>query len=244
MKFRFLALLCSASLFILSSCGSAETKSATDTKEPDSSGTPEMAKETPSTIVTTPTNMLVVHHKVANYWQWKMNYDGHDSSRLANGVHSYVIGRGIEDSNDVMVAMKVDDVSKAKAFVNDPGMKTVMQKGGVKGKSEINFNVMVWQDTANIGSLMRSRTMFTVKDFDAWRKSFESHRQTRIDNGVIDRAFGHDVNDPTKVVLVVAISDTTKAKAFWTSDLLKQQRAESGVTSAPVRFLYTVAERH
>jgi hypothetical protein len=42
----------------------------------------------------------------------------------------------------------------------------------------------------------------------------------------------------------VAINDTAKASAFWKSDLLKQQRAESGVTSEPKRFVYRVVQRY
>jgi hypothetical protein len=198
-----------------------------------------------STIVTTPQNMMVVTHKVANFAKWKTSYDEHDSMRLANGIHNYVVGRGIEDSNMVLVAVKVDDIDKAKSFSKDPSLKKAMQKGGVIGSPSMKFTTMVFQDTGAINpDIIRSRTTFTVKDFEAWKKSFESHKQTRIDNGITERAYGHDVDDDHKVTLVVAVNDTAKAKAFWTSDLLKQQRAESGVTSQPNRFLYRVVQRY
>ena len=187
---------------------------------------------------------MVATHKVANFAKWKASYDEHDSIRLAFGVHSYVIGRGIYDTNMVMVALKVDDLEKAKAFSKDPSLKKAMQKGGVVGAPTIQFTTMIYQDTATIDTRIRSRTTFTVKDFEAWRKAFESHKQTRVDNGLIDRAFGHDVNDDHKVTLVVAVNDTAKAQAFWKSDLLKQQRTESGVTSQPQRFVYRVVQRY
>ena len=100
-----------------------------------------------NTIVTTPQNMMVVTHKVADFAKWKTSYDEHDSLRLANGIHSYVIGRGMQDSNMVLVAVKVDDMAKAKAFAKDPSLKKAMQKGGVTGAPTISFITTIWQDT-------------------------------------------------------------------------------------------------
>ena len=245
-KLRFTAIFYSSLVFVLTSCGSNKSNESTETSTADSTAT--VSNDTPSTtastIINTPENMMVATHKVANFAKWKASYDEHDSIRLAFGVHSYVIGRSIEDTNMVMVALKVDDLEKAKAFSKDPSLKKAMQKGGVVGTPTIQFTTMIYQDTATIDTRIRSRTTFTVKDFDAWRKSFESHKQTRIDNGLTDRAFGHDANDDHKVTLVVAVNDTAKARAFWNSDLLKQQRAESGVTSQPQRFVYTVVQRY
>jgi hypothetical protein len=233
----------------MASCGSNEQKtesSSTDTTATTNEANTNTTNATsaPSTTVTTPQNMMVVTHKVANFAKWKASYDAHDSMRLASGVHSYVIARGVDDTNMVMVATKVDDLTKAKAFAKNPSLKQTMQKGGVIGVPDIQFTTMVFQDTATLNSMIRARTTFTVKDFEAWKKVFESHKQTRIDNGLTDRAYGHDADDDHKVTLVVAVNDTAKAKAFWKSDLLKQQRAESGVTSEPKRFLYTVVQRY
>ena len=245
-KIRFHAIFYVSFILALASCGSNQSNESTESTTADSAAasTSNESVTAPSTIINTPENMIVVTHKVANFSKWKASYDEHDSVRLAFGVHSYVIGRSIEDTNMVMVALKVDDMEKAKAFSKDPSLKKAMQKGGVVGPPTVQFTTMVYQDTAKIDTRVRSRTTFTVKDFDAWRKSFESHKQTRIDNGLTDRAFGHDANDDHKVTLVVAVNDTAKARAFWNSDLLKQQRAESGVTSQPQRFLYTVVQRY
>src|SRR4029079_2186659 len=116
-----------------------------------------------NTIITTPQNMMIIMHKVPNFEKWKSAYDEHDSARLAYGIHNYVIGRGTEDSNMVMVALKIDDIAKAKAFAKDPGLKKAMQKGGVTGTPSISFATMVFQDTADIGSAIRSTNTFTVK---------------------------------------------------------------------------------
>ena len=232
-------------LFCFASCGDQDDKETTETTTSDSTSTGTTATtNTPtSTITTIPQNMMVVRHKVADYNKWKTSYDEHDSLRMAGGVRTYVIGRGLNDSNTVLVSVKVDDMTKAKAFAKDPSLKKAMQKGGVVGEPVINFTTMVYRDTAKISDL-RSRTTFTVKDWDRWQRSFDSTRQIRLDNGLVDRAYGHDADDNHKVTLVVAVTDTAKAYAFWKSDQLKRNRAASGVTSQPVRFIYRVVEQH
>jgi hypothetical protein len=244
-QLRFTCLpLCAFMVVFFTSCGSGDEQKATaDTTKTADSTTVGAATE-PNTIITTPETMMVVQHKVANFAKWKASYDEHDSIRLAFGIHSYVIGRGTPDSNTVLVAVKVDDITKAKAFAKDPSLKKAMQKGGVTGTPAFRFVTMTFQDTANINSDLRSRTTFTVKDWDAWQKAFEEGKQERLDNGLTVRAYGHDVDDNHKVVLVTAIMDTAKASAYWKSDLLKKRRAASGVTSVPERFVYRVVQRY
>ena len=188
---------------------------------------------------------MVVIHKVANYAKWQPSYDAHDSIRLANGIHSYVIGRGLKDSNTILVAVKVDDTAKAKAFAKDPGLKKAMQKGGVTGTPTFSLVTMVFQDTALLSpDIIRSRTTFIVKDWAAWEKNFEDGKQERLDNGIAVRAYGHNTDNDKKVVLVTALMDTAKAFAYYKSDALKKRRAAGGVTTEPERFLYKVVKRY
>jgi hypothetical protein len=240
---RFSGLLFYSMVFLLVSCsgGGSEKKTSTDSTAADTT----TAVVTPKiTTITTPQNMMVVTHKVSNYAKWKTSYDAHDSIRLANGIHSYVIGRGLKDSNMIMVAVKVDDTAKAKAFAKDPGLKKAMQKGGVMGTPTFALTTMVFQDTVTISSDLRSRTTFTVKDWTAWQKAFEDGKQERLDNGIAVRAYGHISDNDKKVVLVTAIMDTSKAFAYYKSDMLKKRRAESGVIGEPERFLYRVVQRY
>ena len=186
---------------------------------------------------------MEVRHKVADFKKWLASYDANDSLRLANGVHSYVIGRGVKDSNTVQVALKVDDINKAKAFAKHPSLKQAMQKSGVIGAPLINFTTMTYQDTGTIDSDLRSRTTLTAKDWDRWQRSHDSSRQTRNDNGLMDRAYGHDIDNNHKVTLILAVIDTAKAFAFWKSDQLKKLQAAGGV-SQPERFVYRVVKRY
>ena len=244
---RFAGMLLSAATAIfLTSCGgsgSGETASK-DSTAADTTAKTATTEAPKSTIVTTPENMVIVTHKVANYAKWKMAYDGHDSARLAAGLHNYVIGRGLMDSNMVMIALKADDTAKAKAFAKDPGLKKAMQKGGVVGAPTISFYTATWQDTVMIDSKLRSRTTFSVKDWAAWEKAFTEGKQERMDNGITDRVYGHDIADNKKITLVTAVTDTAKAFAYYKSDALKKRREAGGVIGEPVRFLFKIVQRY
>jgi hypothetical protein len=236
-------LFLAAMVFFLTSCGGDGSKEQTGTDTATAETT--TTEITPvNTIVTTPQDMMVVTHKVADFAKWHASYDAHDSFRLANGIHSYVIGRGVQDSNTVLVAVKVDDLAKAKAFAKDPNLKKAMQKGGVTGAPTISFITNVWQDTGTISSAIRSRSMLTVKDWDAWQKNFADGKQERMDNGITDRVIGHDADDNKKVTIVTAVTDTAKAFAYYKSDALKKRREAGGVIGEPKRFLFTVVKRY
>jgi len=247
---RFIAILPGAVLvFFLISCGGSGSseKTATDsatTATADTTAAPAVAAPA-NTIVTTPQDMVVITHKVANFAKWMAAFEEHDSARLASGLHKYVIGRGFMDTNIVLVALKADDITKAKAFGKDPNLKKVMQKGGVTGAPMISYVTATWRDTSDLSSdIIRSRTNFSVKDFDAWVKSFQEGKQERMDNGIVDRTISHDADDNKKVSLVTAVMDTAKAFAYYKSDALKKRREAGGVIGTPARFLFRVVKRY
>lgn len=238
-------LLGAAMTLFLISCGGSDDKKSSDSTTDTTAATTTTTEPAPvNTIVTTPTNMVIVRHKVADFAKWMVAYEGHDSARLASGLHSYVISRDEKDTNMVTVAMKADDVAKAKAFAKDPGLKKAMQKGGVTGAPTIKFYTMVFQDTAQIDSKLRSASMFKVKDWAGWQKSFDSTRALNADIGLKARAYGYDPDDNHNVILVGAVLDTAKANAYWKSDMLKQRRAASGVIGTPERIVYNVVKRY
>jgi hypothetical protein len=243
-RLRFLSLLfCAAILFFLTSCGGNESKETTNTDTTAMESTAVVPEV--NTIITTPVTMMSVTHKVADYDKFQASYDEHDSLRLANGLHSYVIARGVDDPNTIMVVVKVDDIEKAKAFSKDAGLKNAMKQAGVVGAPTIIFSTSTWQDTAMLApDIIRSRTTFTVKDWDAWLKSFMEGKQERMDNGITTRVIGHDVDDNKKVSLVTAVLDTAKAFAYYKSDALKSRREAGGVIGEPKRFLFRVVKRY
>ncbi len=243
LRFTGVFILATAMSFLSSCGGGGGQQASTDTTGVDTIAAASTAPVA-NTVITTPQSMLVITHKVTNFAKWKAAYEAHDSARLANQIHSYVIGRGVNDSNMVLVAMKVDDMEKAKTFAKNPNLKKAMQGGGVTGSPTFNFTTITFQDTAVVASDIRVTSAFTVKDWDTWQKAFETHRKEGLDNGLTVRAYGHDVDDDKKVMIVSAITDTAKASAFWQSDMLKQRRAASGVIGEPKRFVFRIAQRY
>ncbi len=77
--------------------------------------------------------------------------------------------------------------------------------------------------------VVRSR----VTDFDTWLQAFDSHEDARRTAGIL----GHHINraeaDPNDISVYMALSDIEKAKAFATSDELRERMQASGVIGAP-----------
>src|SRR5215469_795500 len=119
----FIWLFYTASVFFLVSCGGNEEKKSSESATDTTAASSTTSTIPASTIVTTPQNIMVVKHKVSNFAKWKMMYDGDDSARLAGGIHNYVVARGVDDSNMVLVATKIDDVNKGKGFAKNPNLK-------------------------------------------------------------------------------------------------------------------------
>jgi hypothetical protein len=238
---KFFAALAVAAGVLLLSCNSGGEKKASDTPA-DSSA---VKKDTvPVPVPSGPVLIMTIAHKVANYAKWKSGYDGHDSDRVAHGLHNYVIARGLEDSNMVMVAMKMDDVNKAKEMGSSKELMERMKKAGVTGSASINYDETVMNDTTAITQTVRLMVRSKVKDWGVWKKAFDGHKQARMDAGLTDRVVGHTVGDDHGVTLVFAVADVDKAKAFMKSKDLKDKMNEAGVVGPPSTFFYKIAVRY
>ena len=229
-----------AGTLLLGSCNSGKDKK-TDETMTDSTAT---KTETTVTAPSGPTSIMIIRHKEADYAKWKTGYDSHDSMRLASGLHNYVIARGTEDPNMVLVAVTMDDVDKAKAFAASPDLKAKMKDLGVTGTPVIDFLESVMNDTTAIQQTIRVMIRHKVKDWDAWKKSFDSHKQVRIDAGLTDRVISYSVGDNHNVTLVFAVADMDKAKAFMNSQDLKDKMKEAGVDGPPDIFFYKIAQKY
>ena len=237
-QFKFLsAVTFMAGSLFFSSCNGDETK--TDETKVSSDTAAVTKVETPAK----PGNILIIRQKVANYAKWKPVYDSHDSVRLAYGLHNNLVARGIKDSNMVMVVLQMDDAAKAKQFAALPDLKAAMQRGGVIGAPTFLYIDMQFRDTSNSAP---TRVIIThkVKDWDAWKKSFDSHKQARVDAGLTDRAIGYAVGDTHMVTVAFIIHDKQKAETFMSSKDLKDKMAEAGVEGAPDIFFYNVVQQY
>ena len=101
-KFNYGYLWIVLSIFLIS-CNDAEnTSNSTDSTDTKS------AEVTPvtSNIINTPEGIVIVRSKISDFAKWRASYDTRDSMRTANGLRNYIIGRGVEDTNMILVALR------------------------------------------------------------------------------------------------------------------------------------------
>ena len=191
-----------------------------------------------------PFKLMIVEHKVASFGPWEAGYLMHDSMREANGLHQYRLGRGLDDSNMVIVVNKVDDVAKAKAFAASPDLKAAMKKSGVVSAPTVSYIEVIRNDSSKVDQLDRVLVSHKVKDFAAWLKAYDGEGVAkRMENGLIDRAVGRGVDDSNMVYIAFAISDNVKATARMNSPELKKIMTDAGVTGPPTIFKYRIVKQ-
>lgn len=241
-QFKFfapIAVAASLTLFLFS-CNSGGEKKANETSADTTTAVKALEPAPPSK----PGNVLIVQVKVANFEKWKPGYESHDSIRRSYGLTNYIVGRGLDDPNMAVVILKMDDVNKAKEFTGSQDLKERMQKGGVIGKPVFNFLEVVMNDTSAIEQTTRLMMTHKVKDWDAWKKEFDSHKQVRLDAGLIDRGLGYSVGDNHIVSIVFAVTDMQKAKAFMGSKDLKEKMEKAGVDGPPTSLFYNIVQKY
>ena len=189
-------------------------------------------------------NVVLIKTKIKSFEKWLPVYESGDSLRAANGLEKYVVGRGTKDSNTIFVVMKMNDTAKAKAMLSSQSMKDRMKQSGAIGTPEIDYVTTVFDDNSPIETDDRMLVKHEVKDWDAWKKAFDDHKQVRIDNGIIDRAVAYEMGDNHKAVVAFAVTDATKAEEFSKSKDLKEKMDSGGVVGPPSFFYYTIVRRY
>lgn len=207
------------------------------------SGEEKKADETTQTMAAASYKLMMIKHPVADFEKWKPVYLAHDSMRKAYGINSFVMGRGMEDPNQLIIIEKIDDLQKAKDFTALPDLKDAMANAGVTGPPVFEFADAVRTDDSKIDIKDRVMIKHRVKDFDAWLKVYDSEgMKTRSENGIIDRGLARGADDPNMVYIVFALSDITKAKARMNSEDLKSLMMNAGVEGPPEIIFYTLVE--
>jgi hypothetical protein len=56
--------------------------------------------------------LMVIHHKVRDYGEWRPAYDAHESNRVGAGITNGRVYRKAEDPNDLVVLLDVADVPR------------------------------------------------------------------------------------------------------------------------------------
>jgi hypothetical protein len=244
-QFKFLSSAAIVMLMLFScNSGGNESTTTTGTDSTMKDSTTTMTQAPPATPAP-PAMTMIIKQKVANFAKWFPGYEAHDSARVPNGLHNFVVARGLnKDSNTVLVALHMDDTAKAKQFAMSPGLMEAMKKAGVTGKPTISYNVSKFHDSTTDATTERAILTFKVKDYDAWKKVFDGDQQDRTNAGMTTRAINVDVNDPNKVSLVMVITDMKKTADFMHTKELKHRMDSAGVVGAPDVFFYHVVKQY
>ena len=82
---------------------------------------------------------ILVRHKVEDYAKWKTAFDGHGTSRKANGSQGVQLLRNADDPNELMVLMEWDEVGRAKQFAGSDDLRQAMAQAGIADHPDIYF---------------------------------------------------------------------------------------------------------
>jgi hypothetical protein len=76
-----------------------------------------------------------------------------------------------------------------------------------------------------------------VKDFNAWRSSYNGHEKDRASAGITNGRVFRSPDDPNDVVILQDVTDVSKARTWLTSNEMKLVMEKSGVLGSPsIRF--------
>ena len=74
---------------------------------------------------------------------------------------------------------------------------------------------------------------FQVKDFNAWRTSYNGHEKNRVAAGITNGRVFRSANRQNDVVIVQDVADVAKARTWYGSDKTKATMEKSGVLGSP-----------
>ena len=74
---------------------------------------------------------------------------------------------------------------------------------------------------------------FKVKDFNAWRTSYNGHEKDRASAGITNGRVFRSPEDPNDVVILQDVADISKARTWYSSNEMKSVMEKSGVLGSP-----------
>jgi hypothetical protein len=78
---------------------------------------------------------------------------------------------------------------------------------------------------------------FKVKDFNAWRTSYNGHEKERTTAGITNGKVFRSADDPNDVLILQDVADVSKARTWLGSNEMKSVLEKSGVIGSPsIRF--------
>jgi len=82
---------------------------------------------------------MFVRHEVADYDKWIKAYHDFDGERGGMGVTGHEVYRSVVNGNDVTITHDFETLEKAKAFMESPRLREVMEAAGVTSQPSAWF---------------------------------------------------------------------------------------------------------
>ncbi len=82
---------------------------------------------------------LLCKHNVADYTKWRRVFDSHADAQRQSGLHLLHVLRDVTDPDLVVLLFRVDDLSRARAFITTPSASEAAEISGVLGTPELSF---------------------------------------------------------------------------------------------------------
>jgi hypothetical protein len=79
--------------------------------------------------------VVIVEHRVKDFDHWKPFFTNDAERQRKAGFTKWMIGRSIDDPDDVIVVAECNDLDKAKEVYSDPEVGEIVKKAGVVGKT-------------------------------------------------------------------------------------------------------------
>jgi len=179
---------------------------------------------------------------VKDYARWRPLFNSDSTARKESGLELIVVGRGIEQNNELVAYLQVADLQKAKAYFADPRLKPLMEKAGILSKPKTEYFHVIRFD-AKAKEKQWVTITHKVKDFDAWVKVFDTEgTATRATYGLQDVVLARGIEDPNLVFIVFDIKDMAKAKARMSDPALQKLMTDAGVEGVPKIKFYADGE--
>jgi hypothetical protein len=76
-----------------------------------------------------------------------------------------------------------------------------------------------------------------VKDFAAWKATFEADAAAQRAAGLTLEGFWRDIDDPDEIIYIFQVSDLEKARAFVAAPATLEMAHRAGVTDGSIWFV-------
>jgi hypothetical protein len=181
-------------------------------------------------------NYVTVIHECKDFTTWKKAYDADAGKRAAAGLTEFHVLREHDNANLVALMFGASNVDKAKAFVNSPELAATMRAAGIVGPPRIRFR---HGDYTRTSAANYATITLTVRDYEAARKAYAMDAADRKAAGLTDLAVLQMNDDPNNLLLLWAVADASRAKAFLDSAALAEHMVKNaGVVGAPERHFW------